>query len=50
MEGAHWLNKAANIQPQPLNDKSAEAIFKRRCPLWYAEYKAADPEGKLQCT
>ncbi|XP_011198907.2 NPC intracellular cholesterol transporter 1 homolog 1b [Bactrocera dorsalis] len=46
--GAHWLNKAADIEPQPLNDESAEAAFKQRCPHWYAEYKAADPEGPLK--
>lgn len=50
MVGVHWLNKAANIEPQPVNDESAEAVFKQRCSLWYAEYKAADPEGKPQFT
>ncbi|XP_017472603.1 PREDICTED: LOW QUALITY PROTEIN: Niemann-Pick C1 protein-like, partial [Rhagoletis zephyria] len=45
--GQHWLNKAVNSPPQPLNDTSAEAIFKRRCPLWYAEYKSSDPDEPL---
>lgn len=47
MEGIHWLNRATNITAQPLTDESAEAIYKRRCPTWYAEYKAADPDGKI---
>uniref|UniRef100_A0A0K8UN34 Niemann-Pick C1 protein n=1 Tax=Bactrocera latifrons TaxID=174628 RepID=A0A0K8UN34_BACLA len=46
--GTHWFNKAANIEAQPLNDESAEAVFKQRCPHWYADYKAADPEGPLK--
>uniref|UniRef100_W8BF01 Niemann-Pick C1 protein n=1 Tax=Ceratitis capitata TaxID=7213 RepID=W8BF01_CERCA len=48
MEGIHWLNRATNITAQPLTDESAEAIYKRRCPTWYAEYKAADPDGPLE--
>ncbi|XP_053950504.1 NPC intracellular cholesterol transporter 1 homolog 1b [Anastrepha ludens] len=46
--GQHMLNKAVNMPPQPLNDTSAEAIFKKRCPTFYAEYKAADPDEPLK--
>ncbi|XP_067640967.1 NPC intracellular cholesterol transporter 1 homolog 1b [Eurosta solidaginis] len=48
LNGTNWFNNAVQTTAQPLKDENAEAIFKRRCPLWYNEYKTADPDGILK--
>ena len=45
-EGPHWKNKPYDGDALPLNNAEAEAIFKRRCPTLYKEYKGIDGQGK----
>lgn len=41
-EGPHWKNKPYDGDALPLDNKEAEAIFKKRCPTLYKEYKGED--------
>ncbi|KAH8392947.1 hypothetical protein KR200_001327 [Drosophila serrata] len=45
--GAHWQNLADTRPARPLNSPSGEAIFARRCPLLYKEYKGESGEEEL---
>lgn len=44
-EGPHWKNKAYNGTALALNNAEAEAVFQRRCPTLYKEYKGENGEG-----
>ncbi|XP_017872469.1 PREDICTED: Niemann-Pick C1 protein [Drosophila arizonae] len=46
--GEHWLNKEYHGPALPLNDPEAEAIFARRCPVLYAEYKGPNGDNELE--
>lgn len=47
MIGAHWQNLADTRPARPLNNAAAEAIFARRCPVFYKEYKGESGEEEL---
>lgn len=47
-EGPHWKNKAYKGEALPLNNEKAEALFKRRCPNMYQEYKGEDGQGAFK--
>ncbi|XP_062139723.1 NPC intracellular cholesterol transporter 1 homolog 1b [Drosophila sulfurigaster albostrigata] len=49
--GEHAQNLAYTGEALPLNDEAAEAVFARRCPTFYKEYKGenGDEELKLCC-
>ncbi|XP_030563152.1 NPC intracellular cholesterol transporter 1 homolog 1b [Drosophila novamexicana] len=51
MIGEHAQNLAYSGPPQAVNNAESEAIFARRCPTLYAEYKGenGDEELKLCC-
>ncbi|KAH8291659.1 hypothetical protein KR018_010859 [Drosophila ironensis] len=46
--GSHWQNLADTNPARPLNNAAAEAIFARRCPLLYKEYKGEDGQQDLE--
>ncbi|XP_052855676.1 LOW QUALITY PROTEIN: NPC intracellular cholesterol transporter 1 homolog 1b [Drosophila gunungcola] len=45
--GAHWQNLADTGPARPLNNPTAEALFAKRCPLLYKEYKGESGEDEL---
>lgn len=47
MIGAHWVNKADTNPARPLNSPTSEAIFAKRCPMLYKEYKGESGEDEL---
>ncbi|XP_037826454.1 NPC intracellular cholesterol transporter 1 homolog 1b [Lucilia sericata] len=47
-EGPHWKNKVYDGDALPLKNAEAEAIFKRRCPTLYKEYKGEDGQAELE--
>ncbi|XP_039499323.1 NPC intracellular cholesterol transporter 1 homolog 1b [Drosophila santomea] len=47
MVGPHWVNKADTNPARPLNNPTAEALFAKRCPLLYKEYKGESGEDEL---
>ncbi|EDW56327.1 GM23054 [Drosophila sechellia] len=47
MIGPHWVNKADTNPARPLNSPTSEAIFAKRCPLLYKEYKGESGEDEL---
>ncbi|KAH8318213.1 hypothetical protein KR074_002432, partial [Drosophila pseudoananassae] len=48
MIGSHWQNLADTDPARPLNNAAAEAIFARRCPLLYKEYKGESGQDELE--
>lgn len=46
--GKHAQNLAYSGKAKPLNDPEAEAIFARRCPTLYKEYKGEDGNDELE--
>ncbi|KAH8344530.1 hypothetical protein KR084_009807 [Drosophila pseudotakahashii] len=45
--GPHWVNLADTRPARPLNSPTSEAIFARRCPTLYKEYKGESGQEEL---